>query len=527
MKNQIFVALGLVMSLAIPSVFVANAETTIPTVDMQGEFVSFDDVVTALKGELKETNGDRSYLAQEKTFVLNHEKGYSYVNELPEPLFIEPSTKDSTVTRVTYTRPILFNEELFVPISYVERLLGLDYKDGVFEQNGEPLFKGEEFVSVTPPVDSDVEDNETTEELPETEPEKEEDNVEESKPEEKPSTSTPVQKPEEEKPSTSTPTQKPETNNSNNNSNSGSSSSTPTPTVQKIIVSQTTLKLEAGKSAKINAVVDPFNVADASITWTSGNTNVATVDNKGNVYAVGAGTTTLTVKSNMKPSITATVSVTVTPPPVIVATSISVNLPSVNLEVGESAKAIASIAPSNTADKGIKWSSENTSVATVDSNGTIVAKGAGTTRIVVTASSNGNAKAYIQVTVKAKPVSQPVYTGMSILNQFRNEGFWTGMANNTVFWSPYGPDVVAGEYDVEVGALNGQSGLDMTVRVAGIDWDNCFTYANKVFSKIIPSGASTIINALKAGQSGTWYFDGRKVTIEFMGFAYVKIYGKQ
>ena len=527
MKNQIFVALGFAMSLAIPSAFVANAETTIPTVDMQGEFVSFDDVVTALKGELKKTEGGRSYLAQDKTFVLNHEKGYSYVNELPEPLFIEPSTKDSTVTRVTYTRPILFNEELFVPVSYVERLLGLDYNDGVFEEDGEPLFKGEEFVTVTPPTDSDVVEDEPTEEAPETE--KEEGKVEESKPEEKPSTSTPVQKPEvkpevNEKPSTSTPVQKPETN---NNSNSESSSSTPTPTVQKIIVSQTTLKLEAGKSAKINAVVDPFNVADASITWTSGDTNVATVDNKGNVYAVGAGTTTLTVKSNMKPSITATVSVTVTPPPVIVATSISVNLPSVNLEVGESAKAIASIAPSNTADKGIKWSSENTSVATVDSNGNIVAKAAGTTRIVATASSNGNAKAYIQVTVKAKPVSQPVYTGNSVIKQLLNEGFWQGQLSNIVFWSPYGSNTTGSFYDVEVAARNGLNGIDVQIRVAGFDWDNCFDYARKALAKIIPSGASTIVNALKAGNGGTWTFDGRTVTVYYSTYAYIDISPKK
>ena len=80
-----------------------------------------------------------------------------------------------------------------------------------------------------------------------------------------------------------------------------------------------------------------------------------------------------------------------------------------------------------------------------------------------------------------------------------------------VFWSPYGPDVTLGDYDVEVSAWNGASGgVDVHIRISGLDWDNCFTYANKALVKVIPSGASTIINALKNGQSGIWNFDGRR-----------------
>ena len=122
---------------------------------------------------------------------------------------------------------------------------------------------------------------------------------------------------------------------------------------------------------------------------------------------------------------------------------------------------------------------------------------------------------------------QPIYTGISVVNQLLNEGFSKGTIPNSVAWSPYGPGMDAAWYDVEVAALNGQDNLDLQIRVSGLDWDNCFTYAQKALVKVIPSGASTIINALKAGQSGTWTFNGRTVTVKYATVAYIYISGKQ
>ena len=122
---------------------------------------------------------------------------------------------------------------------------------------------------------------------------------------------------------------------------------------------------------------------------------------------------------------------------------------------------------------------------------------------------------------------QPTYTGNSVIKQLLNEGFWVGMAQNSVFWSPYGANTTADWYDVEVGALNGANGLDLQIRLGGIDWDNCFSYAQKALTKVIPSGTTTIINALKTGQSGTWTFDGRTVSVKYATSAYISISGKK
>lgn len=520
MKNQIFMALGIGATLLFPTTLNTHAETSetvSKTVDIQGDFVSFDDIVSGLEGEMTVSENSRVYQLNEQVFTLAPEKGYSLVNEQDEPFLLETSLTDETVLNVTHTTPILFNDELFVPISYVERLLGLTFKEGGFEKEGEILFKGEEFVS-TAPESSDSTNSSESIDTDESDNSESEAEISEDSSTSSPSTS-------------DTPSEKPKPD---NNSTSSGTTSKPEPlTVKQVLVNQTSLKLEVGKTGKFNAVVDPFNVADASITWSSANTNIATVDNRGNVTAIAAGTTTLTATSNMNPKAKTTVTVTVTPPPVIVASSVSVGKSSVTLEVGGSEKVSAWVSPENTTNKGIQWSSENSSVATVDGNGNIVAKAVGTTRIVATATSNGNAKAYISVTVKAKPQpaptptpSTPIYTGSSVVKQLLNEGFYQ-RENNIAFWTPYEPTISSSYYDVVVTALNGQSGLDLAIRIAGIDWDNCFSYASKALNKVIPSGSSTIINAVKAGQSGTWNFDGRKVVVSFAESAHIEISGKQ
>ena len=48
------------------------------------------------------------------------------------------------------------------------------------------------------------------------------------------------------------------------------------------------------------------------------------------------------------------------------------------MKIDESQLASAEITPANTTNKNIKWSSSNTKVATIDSNGNISAKGNGT-----------------------------------------------------------------------------------------------------------------------------------------------------
>ena len=81
--------------------------------------------------------------------------------------------------------------------------------------------------------------------------------------------------------------------------------------IKGVELDEDSLDLTPGGEAKLNATVDSIDdSADTSVTWSSSNTSVATVDADGNVTAVGLGTATITVTTNVG-SYTASCAVTV------------------------------------------------------------------------------------------------------------------------------------------------------------------------------------------------------------------------
>lgn len=71
------------------------------------------------------------------------------------------------------------------------------------------------------------------------------------------------------------------------------------------------LTLYKGNVAKLTASVEPFGVQPDTVTWSSDNTDVATVNDNGLVTAVGKGTANITAASVKDPSVSATCVVTV------------------------------------------------------------------------------------------------------------------------------------------------------------------------------------------------------------------------
>ena len=64
--------------------------------------------------------------------------------------------------------------------------------------------------------------------------------------------------------------------------------------VTKIKLNKTNLKLKEGKEFALKATVTPDNAANKKITWSSDNKNVATVNSKGVIKAVGSGSAEIT-----------------------------------------------------------------------------------------------------------------------------------------------------------------------------------------------------------------------------------------
>lgn len=158
-----------------------------------------------------------------------------------------------------------------------------------------------------------------------------------------------------------------------------------------IKLNKTRLTLTLGKSQKLTYTLLPKKTV-ASVTWSSSNPKIASVDKNGKVKAVKAGTASITVKTvNGKKAVC---KVTVLSPP---AAKIRLSSSSLAMFKGEKAKLSYTLTPSDSADKP-KWTSSNTKVAAVDGKGNITAKSAGTATVTAKIS----AKVFAKCTVKVK-----------------------------------------------------------------------------------------------------------------------------
>ena len=109
---------------------------------------------------------------------------------------------------------------------------------------------------------------------------------------------------------------------------------------------------------------------------------------------------TATPKPTATPRPTATPAPTATPKPVKVS-SITLNQTSLTMtSKGQTASLTATVNPGNAANKSITWSSSNSSVATVNANGTVTAVANGTADITATAADGSGVSAKCSVTVR-------------------------------------------------------------------------------------------------------------------------------
>ena len=91
--------------------------------------------------------------------------------------------------------------------------------------------------------------------------------------------------------------------------------------VNNIKLNYTSLNLKVNDTKNLKATVTPDNADNKTVTWTSSNTSVATVDTNGKVTAKSAGTATITCKANDGSGKSATCSVTVKKPDTTTSTT--------------------------------------------------------------------------------------------------------------------------------------------------------------------------------------------------------------
>lgn len=139
------------------------------------------------------------------------------------------------------------------------------------------------------------------------------------------------------------------------------------------------------------SAVTPSYASDLTVTWNSSDESVATVDSSGLVTALSEGTATITVVTN-DGGFTDTCEINSMIEVISVYGLTIGNCPSTLLQTGDKQQLTAQVAPVNAADKSVTWSSSNTQVATVDTNGLVTAKSQGSVTITATSNDGGYTK---------------------------------------------------------------------------------------------------------------------------------------
>ncbi len=173
-----------------------------------------------------------------------------------------------------------------------------------------------------------------------------------------------------------------------------------------IIINNKEIEIYVGNSRKIDYHIEPTSATNKTVTWSSSNNDVATIDNDGIVLGKGVGTVTIKAKLNNGKMATCTVKVIKETPKLIKITSLKlgynnkdVSNKSIDLNKNDSIRLLVGISPSNATNKKLTWTSSNKSVATVDSNGNIKAIEKGTAKITVATNDGSNIKVSVTINV--------------------------------------------------------------------------------------------------------------------------------
>jgi uncharacterized protein (TIGR02145 family) len=136
-----------------------------------------------------------------------------------------------------------------------------------------------------------------------------------------------------------------------------------------------------GRTGNVTAKVLPAT-ANQGVTWTVSPPGVVSVNTKGNVTAIAVGHATIVATAQDGSGVSGAYDVNVVP---VAVTGITLHLTATTRAPGATFKITETVLPAAATDKSVKWTSNNTGVATVDPNtGLITVKSTATAPLTCT-----------------------------------------------------------------------------------------------------------------------------------------------
>ena len=153
------------------------------------------------------------------------------------------------------------------------------------------------------------------------------------------------------------------------------------------------LSLTIGETYTFAPVITDRN-AQTTLTWSSDNKAVATVDENGTVTAVGQGTAVITCRAHNGVEAKCTINVKSVP-----TESIALDVAEREMAVGSRLQLNAILNPTEGASRNLLWESSDETVATVSTKGLVTAVGTGTCSITATTTDGTDLSASCEITV--------------------------------------------------------------------------------------------------------------------------------
>ena len=276
--------------------------------------------------------------------------------------------------------------------------------------------------------------------------------------------------------------------------------------ITEITLNSKEITLEINKTYNLIATIKPTNTTQSkNVTWTTNNSSIATVDSTGKVTARKSGTATITATTSNGKRATCIVTVKENSPVTVPITEITLNSKEITLEINKTYNLIATIKPTNTTQsKNVTWTTNNSSIATVDNTGKVTAKKSGTA--IITATTSNGKKTTCTVIVKTQNKNTNIKTtpNVSYRTHVQNVG-WQNYVKNGVMSGTSGRSLRLEGINVKLENQPYSGNIEYCTHVQNIGWQNYV--ANGTMSGT--SGRSLRLEAIKIRLTGeiSKYYD--------------------